>query len=146
MKIKKGDTVKVLVGKDAGRSAKVIKILPKVAMVVVDGLNLFKKHVKGDNRDKKATIVDISKPIHVSNVVLVCPSCSKPTRVVSTKVGERFVRTCKRCGKTVESDRQEKAHEDKKTEIADKKGSIVKDVKKVVEKNSKVAKTKENTK
>lgn len=146
MKIKKGDTVKVLVGKDAGRTAKVIKVVTDGSRVVVDGLNLFKKHLKGDKKDKKAAIVDISKPIHVSNVILVCPSCSKPTRVVSKKVGENYVRTCRRCGKSVEisnGDRDEVVHKSKsETKEKVKQASD----KKRVTKSSRVTKTKGKSK
>jgi len=102
MKIKKGDTVKLLVGKDAGRQGRVLKVLTKELKVVVDGLNLFKKHVKGDNRNKQAAIIDIAKPIDVSNIMIVCPSCSKSVRVAYKEIDGSMVRTCKKCGKSIE--------------------------------------------
>jgi large subunit ribosomal protein L24 len=102
MKIKKGDTVKVLVGKDTGRSGRVLTVLSKQDAVVVDGLNVFKKHVKGDSRLKKSAIIDIAKPLHISNVMLICPACSKPSRVVMKNVDGSFVRICRKCGKSVE--------------------------------------------
>ncbi len=113
MKIKKGDTVKILVGKDAGRQGRVLKVLAKEKKVVVDGLNLFKKHVKGDNRNKRAAIIDIAKPVDVSNVILVCPSCSKPARIARKEVDGSLVRVCKKCGKSVESGSTKAANEGK---------------------------------
>ncbi len=81
MRIKKGDTVKILYGKDSSKTGKVIKILRKQNMVVVDGLNMFKKHVKGDGREKSSEIVNIYKPLHMSKVMLVDPISGKATRV-----------------------------------------------------------------
>lgn len=106
MKIKRGDTVKLLVGKDAGRSGRVLSILAKQNSVVVDGLNLFKKHMKGDNKLKKSAIIDIAKSVHVSNVMIVCPACSKASRVALKIVDGVKIRVCKKCGKSVESKKE----------------------------------------
>ncbi len=98
MKIRKNDTVKVLYGKDSGKRAKVMKIFPKEKTLVVEGLNVFKKHVKGDGRKTKSGIVDLIKPMEIAKVMLVCPSCDKATRV-SMEDGKRV---CKKCKKEID--------------------------------------------
>ncbi len=101
-KIKKGDLVKIMVGKDAGKQGNVARLLPDAGKIIVEGANLYKKHLKGDGRQKESAIVTIAKPLSVSNVMLVCPSCGKPTRVgIEVKDGKK-VRVCKKCGKTIE--------------------------------------------
>jgi large subunit ribosomal protein L24 len=100
-KIVKGDTVKVLVGKDNGRTGVVSKVM-KNGRVVVDGLNVYRKHQKADAYGKKSAIVDILKSFHPSNLLLVCPACGKSTRVGFEKTKEgRTVRVCKKCGKAI---------------------------------------------
>lgn len=102
MKIKKGDTVKILYGKDAGKSGKVLKAVIKDSMVVVDGLNLVTKHLKGNGKDIKSEIVKIVKPIHISKVMLICPVCGKATRVKTTRDEKgKSVRICVKCGKVI---------------------------------------------
>lgn len=81
MKIKKGDTVKVLYGRDSGKIGKVLRVLRKDQKIVVDGVNMFKKHVKGDGQSKASEIITISKPLHSSKVMLIDPKDNKPTRV-----------------------------------------------------------------
>jgi len=98
MNIKKGDTVKILYGKDAGKQGKVISVFMKLGKVVVDGLNEFKKHVKGDNKAKKSEIVTVVKPMPVAKVMLVCPGCGKATRVGIKMDNGKKVRFCKKCG------------------------------------------------
>lgn len=98
MKLKKGDTVKILRGKDRGRTGKIEKILPKKGKVFVEGINLCKKHVKPQGKDKPGGIVEINKPLPIANVMLVCPKCSKPTRVGFEIQGKEKVRVCKKCG------------------------------------------------
>ncbi len=97
MKIKRNDTVKILYGKDAGKTGKVLKVLPREDKVVVEGMNVFKRHLKGDGRKRKSEIADIIKPMNVAKVQLICPSCNKPTRV-GIKKDERF---CKKCEKKI---------------------------------------------
>lgn len=103
MKIKKGDLVKVLVGKDKGRTGIVQKVLMKKQMVVVDGVNIFKKHQKADAYGQKSGIVEIIKPIDISNVALVCPSCKKTTRVGFVVENGKKYRVCKKCGAKIEN-------------------------------------------
>jgi len=102
MKIKKGDTIKVLYGKDAGRRASVLAVNPKKNTVIVDGINMYKKHIKGDGREKTSEIVNIVKPMSLSKVMLVCPLCNKATRVGMKIEGDKKVRICKKCGKAID--------------------------------------------
>ncbi len=102
MKIKKGDQVLVIAGKDRGRKGKVIKALPKEGKVIVEGMNIKKKHIRPRREGEKGQIAQIPAPIDVSNVKLICPKCGKATRVgYKQKVrgdGERVkIRICKKC-------------------------------------------------
>lgn len=99
MKLVKGDTVKVIKGKDAGKEGKILRIIKGEGKAVVEGINIYKKHVKGDNRDKESAIVDVVKPISISNIRLVCTSCGKVTRVGFDVGGDKKVRICKKCNK-----------------------------------------------
>lgn len=108
MKIKKGDKVKVLYGKDAGKTASVVLVKPESRKIVVEGVNKFKKHVKGDGQKRKSEIVDIYKPVSVAKVMLVCPNCNKPARVGYKFEGKKKVRVCKKCGKGVDVKVEEK--------------------------------------
>ena len=111
MKVKKGDTVLVIAGKDKGAKGKVIQAYPDTDRVLVEGVNRIRKHTKVTQNTRGAKtggIVTQEAPIHVSNVMVVCPDCEKPTRigkrqdVVDEETGKtRPVRICKRCGKEI---------------------------------------------
>src|SRR3989344_530855 len=81
MKIKKGDNVLITSGKDRGRTAKILKSLVKERMVLVEGVNLKKKHVKPKKEGEKGQVVSKPVPMDVSNVKFVCPKCGKATRL-----------------------------------------------------------------
>ena len=117
MKIKQGDTVKMLYGKDSGRQGTVVAADSKKDRVVVEGLNMYKKHIKGDGRTRVSEIISISKSVPISKVMLVCPECGKPTRVGYKGEGKKKVRICKKCGKAVElkEEKKEEKKESKKT-------------------------------
>jgi len=102
MKIKKGDTVRILYGKDSGKQGTVVATNPKSKKIVVDGINVYKKHVKGDGRTKTSEILTIVKPLDVSKVILICSSCGKPTRVGIKREGDKVERVCKKCNKVIE--------------------------------------------
>jgi len=125
MKIKKGDTVKILYGKDSGKSGSVVAVLLKESKVVVGGLNIYKKHVKGDGRKKVSEILTIEKPLPISKVVLVCPLCNKTTRVSIQREGKKVTRICKKCGKEIEIKKEEKV-ETKKTVKKETKSKTIK--------------------
>ncbi len=97
MKIKKGDTVLIICGKDRGRKGKVIKALPKKEQVIVEGINLVKKHQRPRRSGEKGQIIQKPAPIHVSNVKLICPKCKKATRVGYKKIDKKKYRICKKC-------------------------------------------------
>ena len=98
MKIRKGDRVVVLSGKDRGREGTVTFAYPDKGRVIVDGANVAKKHQKPTKSTQQGGIIDKEMPMDVSNVAVLCPSCSKPTRI-----GYRFepdggkVRICRKC-------------------------------------------------
>ncbi|HNW15781.1 MAG TPA: 50S ribosomal protein L24 [bacterium] len=100
--IKKNDTVKVIAGKDKGKSGKVLKVLVKDEKVVVEGVNVYKKHQK-QTATKEAGIVEKSMPIHISNVVALNPKTKEPTsfRMKTLEDGTR-VRVCKKTGETID--------------------------------------------
>jgi len=81
LKIKKGDMVQVMIGKDKGKKGTVEKVLPSKSMVVVENINQFKRHVKSRMKGQKSEIVTITKPLHVSKVSLIDPKKKKPSRV-----------------------------------------------------------------
>jgi len=97
MKILKGDKVKILIGKDKGRDGLIVKSFPKKDKIVVEGLNLFKKHIK-PSQGKSGSIIEKERSILVSKVALICPNCKKTTRVgyQIDKTGEKY-RICKKC-------------------------------------------------
>lgn len=86
-KIKANDKVQVIAGKDKGKTGKVIQILPEINKVVIDGVNVMYKHIKSRKQGEKGQRVEFNGPIHISNVMLLCPKTSKPTRL-GIKVGE----------------------------------------------------------
>jgi len=99
MKLKKGDEVIVTAGKDVGRRGTISRVLSDTDRVIVDGVNIAKKHQKPTSQTNTGGIIDKEMPIPASNVAIVCNSCGKPTRV-----GHRFegdgtkVRICRKCG------------------------------------------------
>jgi large subunit ribosomal protein L24 len=97
MKLKKGDEVVVLAGKDLGRRGTITRVLPDSDRVIVDGMNMVKKHQKPTRATMQGGIIDKEMPIHVSNVALVCKDCG------ATRIGYRLtdsgkVRVCRKCG------------------------------------------------
>jgi large subunit ribosomal protein L24 len=101
MKIRKGDTVKILYGKERGKRGPVVAVDVKKQKVIVEGLNLYKRHLNGDGQTRTSEIVTIEKPFPISKVMLVCPVCNKATRVTVKKDGKEIVRVCKKCGKDI---------------------------------------------
>ena len=99
LKIRKGDRVRVLSGKDKGKEGEVMRSLPREGKVIVDGVNVARKSQRPTRSTQQGGIIDKDMPIQVSNVALVCPSCGKPTRVgfkVDASGGK--VRVCRKCG------------------------------------------------
>ncbi|HEX2737931.1 MAG TPA: 50S ribosomal protein L24 [Acidimicrobiia bacterium] len=98
MKIRKGDMVRVLAGKDIGKDGEVTRVIPEKSRVIVDGVNVAKKHQKQQRQTMQAGIIDKDMPIHVSNVAILCSRCG-PTRVgyEFDDEGNKY-RVCVKCG------------------------------------------------
>lgn len=107
MKIHKDDTVLVISGKDRGKTGKVEKIFPKKNKLIVTGINIVTKHTKPTKKNPKGGIIEITAPIHVSNLKLICPKCAKATRVGykiqfdSSRKTKTKMRICKKCGEEI---------------------------------------------
>lgn len=99
MKIKKGDTVKIISGNDRGKTASVRAVFPDEGRIVVEGVNMKKKHVRAQKQGQKGELVSMPLPFPVSRAMVVCSACGKPTRIVSQTEGGKRRRVCRRCGK-----------------------------------------------
>lgn len=100
MNVKKGDQVKILSGKDRGKTGSILKVHLEDVSVTVDGLNLYKKRVRPKRQGQKGETVLVPRPLPASRVMLVCSSCKKPTRVGHRIELNRKVRYCKKCKAT----------------------------------------------
>ncbi len=101
MKLKKEDEIIVVKGKDKGKRGKIEKVFIKLDMVLVPGLNMYKRHYKSRVQNKPSEIIEITKPFKVSNVALVCPSCHKETRIGYKIDNKEKVRICRKCNKKI---------------------------------------------
>ena len=99
MRIKKGDTIKKIAGKDKGKQGKVIRTIPDKGRIVVEKMNIVKRHKKPKREGERGQRVEIPASFDASNAMVVCPSCGKATRVSYKLVGEKKVRVCKKCNK-----------------------------------------------
>ena len=108
MKVKKNDTVLVITGKDAGKTAKVLAAMPKDNRVIVDGVNVQKKHKKARSAQDVSEILSNPGPIDASNVMVVCPVCNKATRVAYVIEGEKKARICKKCKAVLDATKEAK--------------------------------------
>jgi len=97
MKIKKGDNILIISGKDKNKTGKVIRAFPKELKVLVEGINLKKKHVRPKREGEKGQIVAVSAPINISSVKIICPKCGKAVRVGYQITEKRKSRICKKC-------------------------------------------------
>lgn len=96
-KLHKGDEVKVIKGKDKGKTGKIEKVLAQSQRVVVTNINQYKRHMKARSQNQPSEIVTITKPISIANVCLVCPKCHVLTRVGFSVQDDKKVRICKKC-------------------------------------------------
>jgi large subunit ribosomal protein L24 len=100
MKLRKGDHIRVISGKDVGKEGEITRVYPDENKVIVDGVNIAKRHTRAQGQTMQGGIIDKDMPLHVSNVAIVCSGCNQVTRV-----GHRFegdgtkVRVCRKCGK-----------------------------------------------
>ena len=142
--VKKGDNVLVIAGKDNGKVAKVLAADPKSNRVVVEGVNIVTKCKKAKNAQEKSTMIKVEAPIDASNVMVVCPSCGKATRVGHAIVDGKKVRVCKHsdCAKNLDATKTKKA--EKKT-VAKKTTAKKTETKEVAEKTTTKKTTKKAT-
>ena len=105
MRIQRGDTVRVLLGKDRGKQGQVLVVIPRQQRLIVEGINQVKKHVRARRAGEKGQRVTIAAPLPVSNVQLVCPSCKKGTRIGIKREASERSRVCKKCEAVIPSNR-----------------------------------------
>ena len=96
-KLRKGDEVKVVMGKDKGKTGKIEKVFPKMGKVLVTGVNQYKRHMKKRAQNQPSEIATITKPLPVASVALICPKCNLPTRVGFSFEDNKKRRICKKC-------------------------------------------------
>ena len=97
MRIKKGDTVQIMRGKDRGKTGSVIHVFPEAHTITVEGVNLYKKRTRPKRQGKKGETVLVARPLAASNVMFLCKNCKRPTRVGLRTEGTQKVRWCKKC-------------------------------------------------
>ena len=108
LNVHKGDTVLVLSGKDKGKRALVERTLPRENKVIVEGVNLAKKHVRATRGNMQPGIIEKAMPLHASNVMVICTQCGQPTRIAHDRVEqgadqkERTRRICKKCNQPIQ--------------------------------------------
>ena len=102
MKIRRNDNVLILAGKDKGKTGIVEKVFPETGRFVVKGIALAKKHIKPSKQNPKGGIIDINLSINSSNAMVVCPSCSKPTKISYSILSGKKIRVCKKCKQSLE--------------------------------------------
>jgi len=110
MKIKKEDKVKIIAGKDKGKTGKVLQVFPSKKTVSVEGRNLLIKHLRPNREGEKGQRIEFPAPLNVSNLMLICPKCGKDTRVgckivkSNTEGSNKKTksRVCKKCGQIIE--------------------------------------------
>ena len=102
MKIRKEDTVLVIVGKDKGKKGKVRQIMTKDKVLVIEGVNVIKRHMKPRAQARQAGIIEREAPVQISNVMLICPKCGKPVRIQSKILEDgKRVRICGKCDEVI---------------------------------------------
>lgn len=100
LKIKRGDKIQVISGRDKGEQGEVLRVLPKASTVVVQGINMRKKHqrqIQAGGRTMNPGVIQFEAPVHVSNIMLVCPKCKELTRVGIQRSEGSVQRICKKC-------------------------------------------------
>ncbi len=103
LRIKKGDTAILLSGKEKGKTGRVLSVMPSKGSLIIEKLNIIKKHMKPTRQYTQGGIIEKEGPIHISKVMLICPKCNKPTRIGSKFLEQgKKVRVCKRCKEVID--------------------------------------------
>jgi large subunit ribosomal protein L24 len=97
MRIKKGDKVKVIAGKDKGREGVVERLYKKSNSALIPKINIYKKHIKKNEKMPRGGVVEVPRPLDVSKLMLICPKCGKPTRIGYQIERNKKYRICKKC-------------------------------------------------
>ncbi len=100
--VKKNDQVVVIMGKEKGKIGKVLSVNPEKQRVIVEKVNFIKRHTRPSARQRQGGIIEREGTIHISNVMVVCPKCNKPTRVGLNRDGENVQRVCKQCNASID--------------------------------------------
>lgn len=103
MKIKKGDLIQIMTGRDRTRQGRVERINLSENTILVPGLNQYKKHRKPQGENRPGEIVTLDRPINVSKVALICPKCKQPTRIGYRFVGDKKERVCRKCDSAIDT-------------------------------------------
>lgn len=104
--VKKGDTVLVLSGKDKGKKGKILAAMPKKGKIIVEGVHKVKRHTKASQKLPQGGIITKEAALHSSKVMLVCPACSKATRIKKVALANgKLVRSCKHCNEVIDKDK-----------------------------------------
>lgn|SRR3989338_9190675 len=101
MKLKRGDEVKVIRGKDKGKTGKIDKVFPKEGKVAIPNINQYKRHIKAKSQSQPSEIVTITKPLAMTNVGFICPKCHEMARIGYNIENSKKVRVCKKCEQTI---------------------------------------------
>jgi large subunit ribosomal protein L24 len=101
-RLRKDDTVMVIAGRERGKTGKVLRVLAEQDRVLIERVNIVKKHAKPRGMQQPGGIVEREAAVHASNVVLICGRCNKPTRVGHRRVEDQTQRVCRRCGEVLE--------------------------------------------
>lgn len=102
MHVRRGDKVRIIAGKENGKEGKVLRAYPEKQRVTVEGANMIKRATRPTQKVPQGGILQMEGTLHVSNVMLVCPSCGQPTRVGRRREADSRVRVCKKCGKDID--------------------------------------------
>lgn len=101
--IKKNDTVLVITGREKGKKGRVISLYPSEDMLLIERTNIIKRHMKPSKKYTQGGIIEKEAPLHISNVMLICPKCGKPTRIGNTVLSDgKKARACKKCKEIIE--------------------------------------------
>jgi large subunit ribosomal protein L24 len=101
-KVRKGDRVQVISGDERGKAGKVLVVIPEKDRIIVENVNMITKHQRATQNLREPGIIKREGPIHISNVLPVCPECDAPTRIAFIEVDGKKMRKCRKCGETFE--------------------------------------------
>lgn len=103
IRVKKGDNVLIIAGKDKGKQGTIERVFPKLGKIVVTGVNITKRHLKPSRKNPHGGIIDKLSPIDVSNIVVICPRCSQPTKMSFKITAGQKMRLCRKCKESLNS-------------------------------------------